>query len=204
MRSQHRTLWSRREFCHRLTLMGTAGRLGLPPRLAAAEPPPETTTIRLPHAPAVCTAPQYVAEELLRSEGFTEISYVKTKLGRMAEVAAEQADIGITFAGPILLQLDTGDPLVVLAGVHPGCFELFGTDQIHTIRDLKGKTVGVVQMESSQHVFLASMAAYVGLDPRTDINWMVIPRAEAAQHLIAGKIDAYMGFPPEPQEFRAK
>jgi NitT/TauT family transport system substrate-binding protein len=170
----------------------------------AAEPPPETTTIRLPHAAAVCTAPQYVAEELLRGEGFTEIVYVKTTLGRMAEVAAEQADIGITFAGPILLQLDAGDPLVVLSGVHPGCFELFGTDQIRTIRDLKSKTVGVVQMESSQHVFLASMVAYVGLDPRRDINWAVIPRAEAAQLLTTGKIDAYMGFAPEPQELRAK
>jgi NitT/TauT family transport system substrate-binding protein len=59
-------------------------------------------------------------------------------------------------------------------------------------------------MESSQHVFLASMAAYVGLDPRRDINWVIIPQAEAAQLLAAGKIDAYMRFPPEPQKLRAE
>jgi NitT/TauT family transport system substrate-binding protein len=66
--------------------------------------------------------------------------------------------------------VDAGDPIVMLAGVHVGCFELFGTDRVHTIRDLQGKTVAVQGLGSSQHVFLASMAAYVGLDPRKDIT----------------------------------
>jgi NitT/TauT family transport system substrate-binding protein len=203
MQRRHAEGWSRREFLGGLVLAGAAGLL-LKPEPVAAEPPPETTTLRLPYAPAPCTAPQYVAEELLRSEGFTAVQYVKETLGRIVHVAAQQADIGITFAGPIVLQLDAADPIVVLAGVHPGCFELFGTDKVRTIRDLRGKTVGVVQMESSQHIFLAAMAAYVGLDPRNDINWVVISRPEAAQLLAEGKIDAYMGFPPEPQELRAK
>jgi NitT/TauT family transport system substrate-binding protein len=36
-----------------------------------AEPPPEIIKIGLKHAPAMCRAPQYLAEELLRREGFT-------------------------------------------------------------------------------------------------------------------------------------
>jgi NitT/TauT family transport system substrate-binding protein len=48
------------------------------------------------------------------------------------------------------------------------------------------------------------MLAYVGLDPRQDINWATHPRAEAMQLLAEGKIDAYLGFPPDPQELRAK
>jgi NitT/TauT family transport system substrate-binding protein len=48
------------------------------------------------------------------------------------------------------------------------------------------------------------MAAYVGLDPRQDINWVTHPRAEAMQLLAEGKIDAYLGFPPDPQELRVK
>jgi hypothetical protein len=39
--------WSRREFLGRLTLTGTAGLLGLRARPVAAEPPPETTTLKL-------------------------------------------------------------------------------------------------------------------------------------------------------------
>ena len=46
----------------------------------AAEPPPETTRIRLIQIPNICKAPQYVAEELLRCEGFTEVHYLKKEL----------------------------------------------------------------------------------------------------------------------------
>jgi NitT/TauT family transport system substrate-binding protein len=196
--------WSRREFVGwGVALAGTAGLLGVRPQVVAAGPPPETRRIRLPLAPAPCTAPQYVAEELLRGAGFAEVQYVKAALGRLAHIATEQADIGITFAGPLVLQIDAGDPIVVLAGVHPGCFELFARDDIRTISDLKGKTVGVIQLGSSQHVFLAAMAAYVGLNPATEITWVTHPREEARKRLIERSIDAYMAFAPEPQAFRA-
>jgi NitT/TauT family transport system substrate-binding protein len=68
--------WSRREFVNGLSLAGTAGLVGLGAGPAAAEPPLETTTIRLVRAgDTICVAPQYVAEELLRGEGFTDVRY---------------------------------------------------------------------------------------------------------------------------------
>jgi NitT/TauT family transport system substrate-binding protein len=57
---------------------------------------------------------------------------------------------------------------------------------------------------SSQHVFLASMATYVGLDPNQDINWVTSPSVKPKDLFAAGKIDAFLGFPPEPQEMRAR
>jgi NitT/TauT family transport system substrate-binding protein len=108
------------------------------------------------------------------------------------------------FVGPFIIQMDTGSPVIMLAGGHVGCFELFGTDQVQAIRDLKGKTVAVPDLGSGPHTFIASMVAYVGLDPRRDINWVTIPQAEAKQRLAEGKIDAFLGFPPDPQELRAK
>ena len=57
--------------------MGAAGLLGLHTRRVAAEPPPETTRIRLVQIPGICQAPQYVAEALLHSEGFTEVHYLQ-------------------------------------------------------------------------------------------------------------------------------
>jgi NitT/TauT family transport system substrate-binding protein len=100
--------------------------------------------------------------------------------------------------------LDQADPIVILAGVHIGCFELFGTERVRAIRDLKGKTVAVPDLQTGPITFLASMVAYVGLDPRKDITWVTHPRAEAKQLLAEGKIDAFLGFPPDPQELRAK
>ena len=49
-------------------------------------------------------------------------------------------------------------------------------------------------------MFLASIAAYVGLDPGKDIHWVTHPMAESMPLLAEGKVDALLGFPPIPQE----
>jgi len=171
----------------------------------AAEPPPETTRIRLVSIPGVCVAPQYVAEELLRGEGFTDVQYVKLQLGGLYKAfASGDVDISMAYAPPFIIQIDAGEPIVLLGGVHAGCYELFGTDQVRAIRDLKGKAVAIPALGSPHHVFLASMAAYVGVDPRKDINWVTHPVADSMRLLAENKIDALVGFPPVPQELRAK
>jgi NitT/TauT family transport system substrate-binding protein len=197
--------WSRREFLG-ITLAGTAGLLGLKLEPVAAEPPPETTTIRLVQTPGdLCMAPQYVAEQLLRDEGFTEVQYIKKDGGRGFEVAlaSGEADINMCFAPDAVIRLDAGDPIVILAGGHIGCFELFGSDRVRAVRDLKGKTVAVPELRTGPITFIASMAAYVGLAHK-DINWVTHPPAESMQLLAEGKIDAVMVVPPEQQELRAK
>ena len=195
---------SRREFLSGLTLAGAAGLFGLRADPAAAEPPPETTTLRLLQSPSLCQAPQYVAESLLQAEGFTDVRYLKLEGTGAETIAAGQIDITLSFVGPQILAIDAGAPIVLIAGGHVGCYELFGTDRVRTVRDLKGKTVAVRKLGSTEHVFLSSMAAHVGLDPRRDVNWVLHPPAQSARLLEAGTIDAFMAFPPQAQEFRAK
>ena len=198
--------WSRREFLTKLALAGSAAFFGSHSDVYAAEPPPETTKLRLVRTTSICQAPQYIAEELLRNEGFTDIQYIaKASPGEIGKaLATGDADINLHFAGPLVLALDAGDPIVILSGNHIGCFELFGTEKVRAIRDLKGKTVAVPGIGSPPYVFLSIMAAYVGLDPRKDINWITRRPVESMQMLADSKIDAYLGFPPEPQELRAK
>jgi NitT/TauT family transport system substrate-binding protein len=201
MQRRHTEGWNRREFLG-MTLAATGGLFGLKPRQVNAEPPPETTTLRLVQAPtSICEAPQYVAEELLRSEGFTLVQYIKKRETSRIEsaLASGEANISMDFVAPFIIRLDAGDPIVILAGGHVGCFELFGTERVRAIHDLKGQTVAVTELGGPQHIFLASIAAYVGLDPRRDIHWVTYPSAEAMLLLAEGKIDAFMGFPPEPQ-----
>ena len=88
---------------------------------------------------------------------------------------------------PIVPQVDAGEPVSMLAGVHPGCFELFAADHIARVTDLKGKTVGVPFLGSAQHLFLASIAAYVGLDPSADIHWVTSIGAQADAALRRGQ-----------------
>jgi len=197
---------SRRDFLRHVATAGTAGYVGLRPRPAAAEPPPETTTLRLTQIRGACIAPQYVAEELLRSEGFTDVKYVQ-KAGRVETnkaVASGEVPFTVASLGPLLVQVDEGDSLVLLAGVHVGCFAVFATDRVRTIRDLKGKTVGVTELGSGRHVFLTSAMAWVGLDPRKDVTFAVHSPAESMKLLADGKIDAYQAFAEEAQELRAR
>ena len=126
MDRRHATGWSRREFLG-LTLAGTAGLFGLKPEPLAAEPPPETTRIRLQQVPGICIAPQYIAEELLKAEGFTDVEYVALEVAdQYPAFAAGRIDVGMSFVPPFLVHMDTGLPIVFLAGIHIGCFELSG------------------------------------------------------------------------------
>jgi len=205
MTSQHRAGMSRREFLGGVTLAGTAGFLGLQPRSAAAEPPPETTRLRMTRIPGLCIAPQYVAQELLLAEGFTDLQYVDIGgVDPYPAFVSGQVDISMAFVPPFLMQVDAGLPIVLLAGVHVGCFELFGTGPVRAIRDLKHRSVAVPALTSAHHTFVASMVVYVGMDPHQDIRWVTHPIAESAAVLATGKADALVGLPPVPQELRAK
>ena len=200
-------MMTRRNFLNCMTLVGAANVLGRARSSLAAEPAPETKRIRLSKVPSACVAPQYVAKELLRAEGFDQIEYVSAGAGGLPMAQAlgrGQFDIGMNFAAPLVVALDEGMPIVLLAGVHVGCFELFTSERIRTFSDLKGKTAAILSERSSQHIFLASIATTIGLDPNRDIRWASHPASEAKQLLAEGKIDAFLGFPPDSQELRAK
>src|SRR5215472_15873664 len=68
---------SRRRFLTNAVSAGAAGLGGFGAwgKALAAEPPPETTTIRFEKDAATCIAPQ-AFQELLRAEGFTDIRYM--------------------------------------------------------------------------------------------------------------------------------
>ncbi len=104
----------------------------------------------------------------------------------------------------LILAVDAGEAIVLLGGVHIGCYELFAAPTIRTVRDLKGKTVAISQLRDDRHGLMAAILTHVGLDPRKDIRWVTYSAEESMRRLAAGKIDAFLGFPPEPQELRAK
>lgn len=206
---------SRRSFIAKASALGAASLLGLP-RPAVAKPP-ETTTIRIVNATGfICVAPQYVAQELLRLEGFTDIRYVDVTEAdvRRAEAAntspgAEMsarsaADFTIINTAQLPFALEAGVPITVLGGVHAGCIELFGNKNVHGITDLKHRTVGL-RIAGLDKWYVASMASYVGLDPK-DISWVEITdrSVSIAKLLAEGKIDAFLATPPESQELRAQ
>jgi NitT/TauT family transport system substrate-binding protein len=196
----------RRHFLAGLGAAGIAGSLPSAPLSAAERVPLETTTVRLADFPgSICTAPQYIAEELLRQDGFTEIVQVRNESVSSAPLMESgEVDFGLDFATALTLAVDAGKPITGLAGVHVGCFVLFAQEGVNSILDLKGRRVGIGQtVGSDPHVYVSAMATYVGLDPGTDIEWVQsdVPPVELFQQ---GKVDALLSFPPEAQELRRR
>ena len=204
----HNGIWDRREFVKGMAaLAGSAGLLGYDMGPAAAESPPEVTKIRLVQNPAICFAPQYLAEELLRLEGFSHVEYVTQASDDAPHMVmtAGRADITMDGAPVLVPALDAGRPVVVLAGVHGGCYELFGNERVRAVRDLKGKSVAIRAPGTHDHIYMAIMLAYVGIDPRADVKWVSAGTFNGPMELfVDGKVDAFMGFPPQPQVVRAK
>ena len=194
---------SRRRFMTTLSLAGAAGLFRVP-RALAGEGALETTTVRLGKNYSICLAPQYVADELLRAEGFTDIRYVATGPNAPEGIARGEIDFGSNFAPVLIAALDRGVPITALGPVHVGCFEVFGNEGIHSILDLKGKSVGVEALGSPPHLFLSVIAGNIGIDPGKDINWVTSGSVRPMRLFIDGKIDAFLGLPPEPQELRAR
>jgi NitT/TauT family transport system substrate-binding protein len=198
------TTQTRRRFLTTAALAGAAGFVHAP-RVLAAEPALETTSVRLPKFPSICVSPQYAAADLLRAEGFTDIRYVETPSATVVEpIGRGKIDFGVQYAPLLIPAIDAGESLTVLAGVHVGCFELFAKDGIRTVVDLKGRSVGVQDWGSTAHVLIALVAAHVGLDFAKDIHWVTDPSVKPIEQFVEGKIDAFMGFPPQTQDLRAR
>jgi NitT/TauT family transport system substrate-binding protein len=190
---------SRRRF---MTMTALAGAAGILPtrRARPAEPALETTSVRLGRLPVICFAPQYVAEELLRADGFTDIRYVDTTVGgQLEDLGHGKFDFQSNLALEWAIAIDRELPITVVTGVHAGCYELFAHGGIRSITDLKGKKVGQFGGTS----LIKMMLAYVGLDPKKDLTLVDDPAAKPMELFAETKLDAYLAFPPEVQELHA-
>ena len=196
---------TRRRFLTMTALAGATSLFG-GRRIRAAEGPLETTTVRLGKG-SLCGAPAYLAEELLRAEGFTDVGYPEmppSTADTAHAVGRGYVDITQGYASQFIPAIEAGEPVTLLAGIHVGCIELFANEGIRGVADLKGKSVGVQALGSNPHVLLSLMAAQLGLDPVRDLHWVTDPKVKPIERFVDGKIDAFLGFAPEPQELRAR
>lgn len=193
---------TRRRFLTGLSFAGGTTSLIRTRWAEAAEGPLETRTVRLVNDTSICIAPEYVAEEFLRAEGFTDIRYIEAP-GYTEYDALMQGKVDFcNFLAPDFIpRVEAGAPIVVLAGIHIGCIEFFARESIRGVVDLKGKIIG---LRSTPPGLLKLMVASVGLDPKTDISWVTgaDSKSDPLELFAQGEIDGFLGFPPEPQELR--
>ena len=164
----------RRTFLAGLTAAGAAGLIRhLDTGLGRAAAGDGDRALRGLVAPDCCIAP-YIAEGLLRGEGFTDFRYVQR---RQTSVdirvdRAWRADFGLISRVDHIASIDAGVPIKVLCGVHVGCLELFANEGISSVMTLRARVSGLGRIGSDPHLFVSAMATYVGLDPVNDIKWV--------------------------------
>jgi hypothetical protein len=93
------TLHNRRDFLASASLAGVASLLGRGESFAQ-EAPPETTTVRMPTGTLICNAPTYIADELLRAEGFTDIQRVPVPPDRLPMEG--ELDFAMVYTPPMI------------------------------------------------------------------------------------------------------
>jgi NitT/TauT family transport system substrate-binding protein len=145
-------------------------------RSLATEAPPETTSLRLGQYSVTCTAPLDIVDDLLREEGFADVRYEHVAESLAENITRGEVDFGLELSPPIITAIDAGWPVVMLAGVHLGCEEMFAHESIRSVVDLKGKKFGVLSthITTASYVVPRIIVASVGLDPAKDINWVAL------------------------------
>ncbi|MCF6103188.1 ABC transporter substrate-binding protein [Mesorhizobium muleiense] len=197
---------NRRTFLAGLTAAGGAQLFNIRPSKAAGEPPPETTSVRLGRwiDGSYCWASLYLAGELMRADGLTDIRYVQgdTNVDNTEWLTAGVTDFDFNMPSMHIRSIESGASIKILTGVHTGCWELRGNDSVNGIADLKGKRVGIWAFNDHPHVFLSLMVNYVGLDPLHEIEWVL--GISPMQDFIEGKVDAFLAGITELPGLRAK
>jgi NitT/TauT family transport system substrate-binding protein len=171
-----------------------------------ADAPLETTSIGLFSVKETqCIAAQYLAEQFLREEGFTDIRYPLYKpVDLLQDMRSGKIQFGLGYAAAWIPMIDTGSPLVMLGGVHVGCWQIFGTGNVSSLRDFKGKTVSVIGPGFTDHIFMAVTLNDVGLEIGKDVKVVNYPPVENARILSSGEVDAVVAFPPLNKDLRVK
>jgi len=143
-------------------------------------------------------------EDLLAAEGFSDVQFVGEATAADNTLVSGDAHMGMLFLGPFLWRLDDSAPLLILSGGHVGCLELFAHEPIRSVRDLRGRGVALVALGDARHLFLATMMAYIGLDPRKDVTFVAGSPRETMRLFEEKKVDACMASSPIAQELAAK
>jgi NitT/TauT family transport system substrate-binding protein len=140
----------------------------------------------------VCDPALWTAGDYLLEEGFTNARIMPPAITAFQR---GEVDISAGYSQWVVANVDAGNQMVALAGMHTGCIELWAKPGIASIRDIKGKTiaVGATDVTDVIYGFWSAMLASVGINARTDVNFVSAGTATSTLELfLQGKSDALL------------
>jgi NitT/TauT family transport system substrate-binding protein len=173
-----------------LSLNGCDRKSETPPAEASSGP----MKIRVGYIGLTCEAPIFTAvEKGFFKEENLDVELVKCEWQNYKDVLALGGyDITHHLVMYFLKPIEQGLDIKFTAGIHRGCLRVQASTKgdIHTIKDLRGKRIGVPGMGTPPFIFANRVLGANGIDPKTEITWIVFPAGELGLALDKGEVDA--------------
>ncbi|HSH96391.1 MAG TPA: ABC transporter substrate-binding protein [Roseimicrobium sp.] len=157
-------------------------------------PVAESNKIRVGYIGLTCEAPIFTAVEkgFFKEEGL-EVELVKCDWKNYKDVLALGGfDVTHHLVMYFLKPIEQGLDVKFTAGIHRGCLRVQTgvNSNIRSVKDLKGKRIGVPGMGTPPFIFANRVLGANGIDASKDITWLVFPAGELGLALDKGEVDA--------------
>src|SRR3954471_754916 len=163
---------------------------------SSLKPDPTTglTKIRVGYIGLTCEAPIFSAVEkgFFKEEGL-DVELVRCQWAQYKDVLALGGfDVTHHLVMYFLKPIEQGLDVRFTGGIHRGCLRVQASTKgnIRSVKDLKGKRIGVPGMGTPPFIFANRVLGANGIDPSTDVSWIVYPAGELGLALDKGDVDA--------------
>ncbi len=168
---------------------------GAPGSATAPGSRPSSAKIKVAYLGLTCEAAMFVAEEkgFFKDEGL-DVELVRTDWDGLRDgLGLGRFDANYTLIMYLLKPIESGLDVKITGGVHSGCLRVQAgvKSEIKSPRDLKGKRIGVpTHLGSPPFLFTSRVLAANGMDPRKDVEWVVLPPDVLGLAVDKGQVDA--------------
>ncbi len=150
--------------------------------------------VKIAYLGLTCEAAMFVAQEkgFYDEEGI-DVEFVKTDWDGLRDgLGLGRFDANYTLIMYVLKPIEQGLDVRITGGIHTGCLRVHAGESsgIETVADLRGKRIGIPTMGSPPFLFASRALAGAGMDPRKDVEWVVVAPDVSGLALKNGTIDA--------------
>ncbi len=148
------------------------------------------------NANAICLSPVPVAQELgiFEKHGLKVelINYSGSTDQLLESIATGKADAGVGMVHRWIKPLESGFDVKLISSMHGGCTRLVGYAPagVTSVDKLRGKTIGVSDLNSPGKNFFSVVFTRAGLDPNKDVTWRQFPADLLSVAIEKGEIQA--------------
>jgi NitT/TauT family transport system substrate-binding protein len=165
-----------------------------------SDSPAQSNKIRVGYIGLTCEAPIFTAVEkgFFKQEGL-DVSLVKCEWANYKDVLALGGfDITHHLVMYFLKPIEQGLDVRFTAGIHRGCLRVQAgaTSSINSVKDLRGKRIGVPGMGTPPFIFANRVLGANGIDAGKEITWRVFPAGELGLALDKREVDAVANSEP--------